>query len=110
MVLRHNVVEEIITGYSSVDSIKEIWKYLYAQFPNLKEHSISLSTVRTIFEAPNENFASSFHYCGIINARVGTKSDSIESIIWMLIIYSPIVNASRISIIIFCLYWYFVNG
>ena len=76
MVLRHNVVEEIITGYSSVDSIKEIWKYLYAQFPNLKEHSISLSTVRTIFEAPNENFASSFHYCGIINARVGTKSDS----------------------------------
>ena len=64
------------TGYSSRVSIREIREYLYAEFPNLKEHSTSLSTIRRIFEAPNKSFASSFHYRGIINARVGTKSNS----------------------------------
>ena len=63
-------------GYSSGVSIREIREYLYAQFPNLKEHSISLSIIRRIFEAPNKSFASSFRYRGIINVRVGTKSNS----------------------------------
>ena len=50
------------TGYSSGVSIREIREYWYAQFPNLKDHSISLSTIRRIFEAPNKSFVSSFHY------------------------------------------------
>ena len=64
------------TGFSSGVSIKEIREHLYAKFPAIKSHTISLSTIRRMFEAPNKSFRASERYKALIQAKVGTKVNS----------------------------------
>ena len=44
------------TGYSSGVIAKQIQQHLYDTYPELKEHKISLSTIRHMFSAPNKHF------------------------------------------------------
>ena len=46
---------------------------MYKTFPALKEHSISQTTIRRLFQAPNKHFRAAERYTAFINARVGTK-------------------------------------
>ena len=64
------------TGYSSGVTIKQIQNHLYSTFPELKQHKISLSTIRRMFDAPDKGNNASAHYKEYVHARVGTKSNS----------------------------------
>ena len=43
------------TAYSSGVTIKQIQSHLYQKSPTLKEHKISLTTIRRMFNTPNKN-------------------------------------------------------
>ena len=63
------------TGNSSGVTASQIREHLYTMIPELKEHQISLSTIRRLFHAPNKTFNASGRYKEHINARVGVKSN-----------------------------------
>ena len=44
------------TGYSNGVTAKQIQDHLHKLYPTLKEHKISLSTIRRMFTAPNKHF------------------------------------------------------
>ena len=64
------------TSYSSGVTINQIMEHLYVKFPELKDHTISLSTIRRMFEAPNKGRTTNERYKGYVSARVGTKFNS----------------------------------
>ncbi|CAB3981040.1 Hypothetical predicted protein [Paramuricea clavata] len=64
------------TGNSSGVTASQIREHLYRVIPELMDHTISLSTIWCLFEAPNKNFNTSSHYKGHVNARVGVKSNT----------------------------------
>ena len=64
------------TGNSSGVTASQIREHLYRVIPELKDHTISLSTMRRLFHAPNSNFNASSRYRGHVNARVGVKSNT----------------------------------
>ena len=63
------------TGYSSGVTAKQIQQHLYDTYPELKEHKISLSTIRRIISAPNKHFKAADQYKTLVDARVGTKQN-----------------------------------
>ena len=64
------------TGYSTGVTVKQIQQHLYTNYPELKEHKISLTTIRRMFQAPNKHLKAASRYKALINARVGTKQNS----------------------------------
>ena len=64
------------TSYSSGVTINEIMEHLYVKFLELKYHTISLSTIRRMFEAPNKGRTTKERYKGYVSDRVGTKFNS----------------------------------
>ena len=64
------------TSYSSGVTINQIREHLYVKIPELKDHTISLSTIRRVFEAPNKGHTTNERYKGYVSARVGTKFNS----------------------------------
>ena len=44
--------------------------------PDLKDHTISLSTIRRLFHPPNKHFKASSRYKGLVNSKVGAKANS----------------------------------
>lgn len=64
------------TGYSSGVTIGQIQEHLYQQFPKLKEHKISHTTIRRMFQAPDKSNKASSRYMGYVNAKVGSKMNS----------------------------------
>ena len=62
------------TGYSSVTA-KQIQQHLYDTYPELKEHKISLSTIKRIFNAPNKHFKAADQYKALVDAKAGTKQN-----------------------------------
>jgi hypothetical protein len=64
------------TGYSSGLTVKQIQQHLYATYPALKDHKISLSTIRRMFQAPNKHLTAACRYKALVNARVGAKQNS----------------------------------
>ena len=64
------------TGYSSGVRVKQIQQHLYANYPELKEHKISLTTIRRMFQAPNKHLKAASRYKALINARVRTRQNS----------------------------------
>lgn len=63
------------TGYSSGVTVAEIREHLLSEVPGLKEHGISLTTTRRLFQPPNKSNRASRRYQGLVDARVGTKSN-----------------------------------
>ena len=61
------------SGYSSGVTAKQIQKQLYDTYPELKEHKISLSTIRRMFSARNKYFKATDRSKALVDARVGTK-------------------------------------
>ena len=57
-------------------SIPEIRKHGLENVPGLKEHGISLSTVRRFFEPPNRSRNASKRYKSIVQAKTGVKSNT----------------------------------
>ena len=51
-------------------------KHLYKTFPKLKDHKMSLATIRRMFEAPNKHFRASERHTGVVDARIGAKKNS----------------------------------
>ena len=66
------------TGYSSGVSVSQIRDHFFENVDGLKEHDISPSTLRRIFEAPHQGRLASQRYMGYINARVGMKANSYQ--------------------------------
>ena len=64
------------TGYSTGVTVKQMQQHLYTVFPEFKEHKISLTTIRWMFQAPNKHLKTASRYKTLINARVGTKQNS----------------------------------
>ena len=64
------------TGFSSGVTINQIRQHLQENVQGLREHNISKSTVRRLFEAPNKSHNASARNKGHIDARVGTKCNS----------------------------------
>ena len=64
------------TGYSTGVTVKQIQQHLYAICPELKEHKISLNTIRQMFHAPNKHLTAACRYKTLINAHAGTKQNS----------------------------------
>ena len=64
------------TGFSCGVTAKQIQQHLYDKYPDLKEHKISLTTIRRLFSAPNKHFKAADRYKSLVNARVGTKQNS----------------------------------
>ena len=64
------------TGYSTGVTVKQIQQHLYTNYPELKEHKISLTTIRRMFQAPNKHLKAASRYKALINARVRTKQNS----------------------------------
>ena len=62
--------------YSTGVTVKQIQQHLYTNYPELKEHKISLTTIRRMFQAPNKHLKAASRYKALINARVGTKQNS----------------------------------
>ena len=73
------------TGYSTGVTVKQIQQHLYTNYPELKEHQISLSTIRRMFQAPNKHLKAASRYKALINARVGTKQNSYREFLYILI-------------------------
>ena len=63
-------------GTSSGVSVADIRKHLLENVRGLKEHGISLTTIRRLFCAPNKTNIASHRYKALIDARVGTKRNS----------------------------------
>ena len=61
---------------SNVVTIEEIQSHLYKTFPALKEHTISLTIIMRLFQAPNKHFKAAERYAASINLSVGTKSNT----------------------------------
>ena len=61
------------TGYSSGTTIVQIKNHLVDNIPGLKEHGISESTVRRLFQAPNKAHNSATRYKSHVKARVGVS-------------------------------------
>ena len=68
----------IEVSFSNGVTIKVIQTHLYKTFPALKEHTISQTTIRRLFQAPNKHFRAAERYTALINARVGTKSNTYQ--------------------------------
>ena len=62
--------------YSCGATISQIREHLLNEIVCLKEHGISLSTIRRLFNVPNKSQPSSESYKGFIDARAGTKSNA----------------------------------
>ena len=62
-------------GFSNGVTIKEIQTHLHKTFPALKEHKISQTTIRRLFQAP-KHFRAAERYTALINGRVVTKSNT----------------------------------
>ena len=63
------------TGSSAGVSIAEIRQHLLDKVPGLKQHGISLSMVRRLFQAPNRGNIASQKYKALIDARIGVKKN-----------------------------------
>ena len=63
------------TGYSSGVTVAEIREHLLSEVHGLREHGMSLTTTRRLFQAPNKSNCASRRYQGLIDAQVGTKSN-----------------------------------
>lgn len=63
------------TGYSSGVTVAEIRQHLLKEIPGLREHGISLTTIRRLFQAPNKGNRASKRYRCLVDARVATKSN-----------------------------------
>ena len=57
-------------------TVKQIQQHLYTNYPELKEHKISLTTIRRMFQAPNKHLKAASRYKALISARVGIKQNS----------------------------------
>ena len=57
-------------------TVKQIQQHLYAIYPEINEHKISLTTTRRMFQAPNKHLKGASRYKALTNARVGTKQSS----------------------------------
>ena len=64
------------TGNSSGVTASQIREHLYSVIPELRNHSVSISTIHRLFQAPNKHFKAQARYKGYIDARVGVKSNS----------------------------------
>ena len=64
------------TCFSSGITISQICEHLIQNIPGLKEHGISNSTVRRLFEPPNEGRNASVRYKACVKARVGIKNNT----------------------------------
>ena len=64
------------TGFSSGVTINQIRQHLLENVQGLREHNISKSTVKRLFEAPNKPHNAAARYKGHIDARVGRKCNS----------------------------------
>ena len=64
------------TGFSSGVTINQIKQHLLENVQGLREHNISKSTVRRLFEALNKSHNAAARYKGHIDARVETKCNS----------------------------------
>ena len=64
------------TGFSSDVTINQIRQHLLKDVQELREHNISKSTVRRLFEAPNKSHNAAARYKGHIHDRVGRKCNS----------------------------------
>ena len=62
-------------GFSNGVTIKDIQTHLHKTFPALKEHTISQTTIRRLFQAP-KHFRAAERYTALINGRVVTKSNT----------------------------------
>ena len=49
-------------------TVKQIQQHLYTNYPELKEHKISLTTIRRMFQAPNKHLKAASRYKVLINA------------------------------------------
>ena len=63
------------TWYSSGVTVEEIREHLLQEVPGLKEHGISVTSTRRLFQAPNKGNSASSRYQGLVDARVRTKSN-----------------------------------
>ena len=64
------------TGFSSGVTINQIRQNLLENVQGQREHNISKSRVRRLFEAPNKSHNAATRYKGHIDVRVGTKCNS----------------------------------
>ena len=64
------------TGSSAAVSIAQIRTHLLEKVPGLREHRISITTVRRLFKAPNKGNNTSRWYKGLIDARIGFKKNN----------------------------------
>ena len=64
------------TGSSAGVFIAEIRQHLLDKVPGLKQHGISLSTVRRLFQAPNRGNIASQKYKAPIDAKIGVKKNN----------------------------------
>ena len=73
------------TGYFTGVTVTQIQQHLHTYYPELKEHKISFTTIRQIFQAPNKHLKAATRYKALINARVGTKQNSYREFLYILI-------------------------
>ena len=64
------------TAYSSGVAIAQIQENLYSKFSALKDHCVSQSTIRRMFETPSKGNLASGRYKGLIGAKVECKQNS----------------------------------
>ena len=64
------------TGSSAGVSVSEIRQHLLDKVPGMKDHGISLTTVRRIFQAPNKGNRASKRYLALVDAKIGVKKNS----------------------------------
>ena len=56
--------------YSNGVTAKKIQEHIYKLYPALKQHKISLTTIRRMFTAPNKHFRAAERYKSLMKARV----------------------------------------
>ena len=64
------------TGFSSGVTINQIRQHLLGNFQELREHNISKSTARRLFEVPSKYHNAAARYKGHTDARVEAKCNS----------------------------------
>ena len=64
------------TGSSAGVSIAEIRQHLLDNVPGLKQHGISLSMAKRLFQAPNRGNIASQKYKALIDAKIGVKKNN----------------------------------
>ena len=81
-------LQVIVGTYFGLNVYMQTSKHLYAEFPHLKEYTVSLTTNKRMFEAPNNSLKAIVNYSRLKNLANQINSMDIENITQMEITFS----------------------